>query len=57
MKWAIKLPYAEDCYIYVTEFVDGYDHVAVLLFDTEEEALDVSKKWKNPKVVQYEPGN
>lgn len=56
MKWAIKLPFADD-YLFVSDFVDGSDVVTPHLFNTEEEALEAAKIWKNYKVVQYEPGS
>lgn len=54
MKWAVKLPFADD-YLFVVEIIDGYDQASPFLFDTREEAIKFAEAYKTYEVVEYEP--
>ena len=54
-KYAVKVPFEED-YIFVTK--DGPEGLAIVLYDTREEAEQQAKIWNgNGVVVEYEDRN
>lgn len=48
MKWAVKVPF-EEGYIFVTE--DGVEGLAIVLYDTKEEAEQQALKWGGKGIV------
>lgn len=55
-KYAVKVPMAEDDWIFVTR--DGVDGLEIVLYDTKAEAEAQAKMWNGKgRVVEYKDQN
>ena len=57
MKWAVKVPFGEGEWLYVTERTDDYGNLTPVLFDTHQGAEDFASIYKDHMIVEYKHEN
>jgi hypothetical protein len=57
MKWAVKVPFGEGDWLYVTERTDDYGNLTPVLFDTHQAAEDFASIYKDHMIVEYKHEN